>query len=218
MLKKETQEKSCCNFKIVDMWGELFIIIGGAASLAGLIYSAITNITVIIIVSSISVTSALVAQWRIRNLVIPNHLIDSVDGLTKDNEKLRDIVCLLENENVELKKENKNFEGLIGLLNNDVGNVDDTKNKLFRLYQGYIEENDRYEGNNLLSLFKLVDKNNDDNLSTEEMKKMSKYTKAFYGQEFNFNNFNKNQDGTVSIEEFVSNIKKQRNARKLDII
>jgi len=216
MLKKEIREpRSCCNFRIVDWWGEPFIIIGGIAALTGLVYAAVTAVTIITVVSVISLVGTGIAHRRVRVLSTAKHLMDSVDDLKKENGKLKDSI-------VEFKSENKKFEGIVGLLDNDVKDISKVKEQLFNIYEGYEVENSRYEGNNLLSLFKLVDKNNDTNLSPDEMEKMARYTKIFYGHEFNFNEFDKNQDGTVSMEEFVNSIKSQRQqqiqARRLDLV
>ena len=218
-----------CNCKIIDLWGESFILIGGIAATVILVYTAITLIPIIPIFSGICIVGYGIAGWRVRKLGVSRNLMESVDMFKEENQVYKKENQIFKEENQIFKEENqifkeenqvlkeevnklnyenKKFEEMIGLLGNEVKDVDEIKEKLFKLYNDYKKENDRYEGNNLLNLFRLVDINNDSCLSKEEMIKMSRYAKIFYNEEFDFNEFDFNKDENVSIEEFVQKFKK----------
>ena len=81
------------------------------------------------------------------------------------------------------------------------------------MYEKYKDENDRQESNNLLTLFGLVDKNEDSKLSQDEIKRMKEYIRIVYKEEFDFDSLDSDDDGFVSLNEFFEKFR-NRNIKK----
>ena len=105
---------------------------------------------------------------------------------------------------LKIRGENLKFKKMVGLLGDTSGNLEDTKNKLFELYDKLASENQRYEANNLMSLFSLVDKDNNGNLNENEVSRLSEYVKLVYKVDIDYSKFDVNNDKTISLSEFIS--------------
>lgn len=205
---KQQTKKACCSWEIIDWWGEPVIIIGGIAAGVALVYAITMGLQVVPWVSGISLGGAAVAEWRVRGLAVAKKLMDSVRDLRGENEKLKETNEELEAEVNKFKGEVEKFEQMVGLLGDNVEDLEEAKNQLFKLYEQYRLENKRFESNNLLTLFGLVDKNEDSILDEEEIKRMEDYVRIVYGTEFDFNKLDRNGDGSVTLKEFFNKFRK----------
>ena len=59
-------------------------------------------------------------------------------------------------------------------------------------------------------MFGLIDKNQDSVLDKEEIKKMKKYVKIVYKQDYDFEKLDRDQDGSISLAEFFEKFRKER--------
>lgn len=193
LLKRTTTWKMC---KLIDLF-EPVLIVGCVLGGAGFVYSAITGNLTSTVLTGIVFVSSCVGEWRVRTLGVAKELMDSVNTLQEENDKLK----------IEVQK----FEEIMGIFDNNVEDLDSVKNQLFELYNKYKTENQRYESNNLLTLFGLIDKNQDSKLDTEEINRMKEYIRIVYKEEFDFDLLDKDNDGCISLTEFFE---KFRNARE----
>ncbi len=222
----EQKPRKCCYWGIIDWWGEPVIIIGGIASSIALVYALTMGLQVVPWVSGISLAGAGVAEWRVRGLAVAKKLMDSVRDLRGENAKLKETNEELEAEVDKFQKEVEKFEQMVGLLGDNVEDLEEAKNQLFKLYEQYRIENKRYESNNLLTLFGLVDKNEDSKLDPEEITRMKDYVKIVYGQDFDFDILDRDGDGSVTLKEFFNKFRKHSDSpekksqvdRVLDIV
>lgn len=198
----------CCSWEIVDL-SEPLIIVGTCCSLIVLVYSSITGSIALAILSGIVLLSGLVGEWRIRVLGVAKKLMDSVNNLENENNRLRDQVETLGGENQKLHDEVGKFEGIVGILGDTTHDIESAKNELFGLYEKYQKENTRYESNNLLTLFGLVDKDQNSKLDKDEMGRLGEYIKIVYGKEFDFGKLDKDGDGCVSLREFFDKFRQE---------
>ena len=104
------------------------------------------------------------------------------------------------------------------MLDDNIHDIDQVKTQLFDLYKKYKDENDRQESNNLLTLFGLVDKNEDSRLSSSEIKRMKEYIKIVYKEEFDFDILDTDDDGFVSLSEFFEKFRNRNNVNVANIV
>ena len=119
------------------------------------------------------------------------------------------------NEIRALANLSEKFEDIVGLLGDNVDGIEDAKNQLFELYKRYKDENDRQEANNLLTLFGLVDKNEDSRLSQEEILKMKEYIRIVYNEEFDFDTLDSDDDNFVSLSEIFKKFRNRKTEVKI---
>lgn len=189
LLARNTIKNRC---RIID-YSEILIISCIILSTLNLIYSIIINSIANIVFACILVVGTSVSECRVRRLGLSRKLMDSVDVLDVENKKL--------------KEENEKLSGIVKLVGENVEDLEQAKKDLFVLYDKYKQENYKHQSNNLLTLFGLVDKNNDSKLSPEEMKRLSEYIKIVYKTEFDFTLLDKDSNGYVSLEEFFNKFK-----------
>ena len=189
-----SRQESCCSCNLID-YSEPVVILGALASTTGLVTGIVTGGTGFIIISSITLIGSSLAEYRIRRLGVAKELMDSVTDLNQENEKL--------------KNEVNKFEDMVGLFGDNVNDLEDAKQQLLNLYDKYKSENDRQESNNLLTLFGLVDKNQDSKLSPEEINRLREYIKIVYKEEFDFDILDKDDDGYISLKEFFEKFRKR---------
>lgn len=151
-------------------------------------YSLVNGNTPVSITSGIFTITGCISECRVRALSIAKKLTESVANLNKENKRL----------NTEINK----FENILGIFGDNVNDIEKTKNDLFKLYDKYKNENDRYESNNLLTLFGLIDKDQNSKLDPDEIKRMSEYIRIVYKQEFDFTKLDCDGDGNISLNEF----------------
>lgn len=198
-------EESCCKLKIIDK-SEPLIITGIIASASGLTIALVAGSTGLVVVSSILTLSSIVSEWRVRSLGVAKGLMDSVRDLEGENIQLK-------TNNKKLESEIEKFQNIVGLLDENVGDIEKAKEELFNLYEKYQEENKKQESNNLLTLFGLVDRNQDSRLSPDELSRLAEYIKIVYGQEIDFEVLDKDDNGYVSLEEFFEKFRGKINKK-----
>ena len=208
---------SCCKFEIIDK-SELLIIPGICIALGGFVLSLIAGPIGMVVATGVVAVVSLVAEWRVRALGIAKKLMDSVHDLKDENERLKVTNEEFKSNIKNLESEINKFEDMVGLLGDNVEDLEQAKNQLFDLYKKYKDENDRQESNNLLTLFGLVDKNEDSKLSKKELIRMKEYIKIVYNEEFDFDILDSDDDDYVSLKEFFEKFRNRKNANGLDIV
>ena len=203
-------KRSFCGYEIIDM-SEPVIITGTLCSLVGFGYSMVSGDNVLSALTGIMSITGAVSEWRVRALGIAKKLMDSVRTLQYENEKLHQDVNRLQDEL-------DNFTEIVGILGDNVGDIQTVKDQLLQLYKQYKIENNKYISNNLLTLFGLIDKNQDSKLDSQEMKRMKEYIKIVYKEDFNFDILDKDGDGCVSLSEFFQKFRKKYNSSPNDSI
>ena len=123
-------------------------------------------------------------------------LTESIEFLKTENLNLKYAVS-------SLKSENDKFSTAVGILGQNVGNIETAKDELFSLVDDYTKENNKHEANNLVQLFSLVDANSDFKLEREELLRMKEYTKKYYNKDLRLEILDSDENGCVSINEFI---------------
>lgn len=185
--KPKERGKTCWKFEIIDK-SEPLLIAGIIIGASGFAMALVAGSTGLVVATGVVTISSFVAEWRVRALGIAKKLMDSVHDLQDENEKL--------------KTEVEKFENIVGLLDDNVGDIEVVKDQLFQLYDQYQKENFKQQSNNLLTLFGLVDKNEDSKLSPRELQRLREYIKIVYKEDIDFDILDKDDDGFVSLEEF----------------
>ena len=204
------EPKTCCRMEIIDK-SEPLIIVGTLCSLVGFIYSFFLGSSAFTVITGIVTVSGAVSEWRVRALGIAKKLMDSIRDLKAENAQLKSNVEKFEGE-VE------KFQGIVGLLDGNIQDIEAVKKQLFDLYEKYRIENTKHTSNNLLTLFGLVDKNQDSKLDSEEMSRMKEYIKIVYKKDFDFNILDRDGDGCVSLKEFFEKFRKHQEDEDMETI
>lgn len=155
------------------------------------------------------------STWRIRTLGTAYALLESVDDLHNENNRLmrrvselqtlgaelRETIASQEAANEELRKTTEDLQGILGIVGDRVGDIDAVLTTLRDLYHKYRSENIKHERNNLLSFFDVVDRNNDGTLDSEEMARFRSFAEKVYGTQLE--SLDRDRDGRVSLQEFI---------------
>jgi len=216
--------QSCCKFEIIDK-SEWIIIPGICLAVGGFVFAVVSGPVGLAVVTGVVVVAGLVAEWRVRALGVAKKLMDSVNDLKDENDKLKLMNEVFETQlgifgdendklkliNIKFGSEIEKFENVVGLLGDNVEDLESAKTQLFDLYNKYKIENDKQESNNLLTLFGLVDKNQDSRLSKTELQRMREYIKIVYNEDFDFDILDSDDDGVVSLKEFFEKFRNRNN-------
>ncbi len=119
-------------------------------------------------------------------------LLEKQDALLENQEEL----LTTQKENIE------NYEVMLGLFGDKVGDIDKVRKQLSDLVKEYKFQNHRQEANTLITLFGLIDRNNDGTLSQDEIIEMNSYIKIAYGEAYDFSRLDTDLSGDISLEEF----------------
>lgn len=210
---EEHRDESC--FRISD-FSEPCVWVLTVVGVVGLLFGIIQSSTISIVIGSCMIFLGLLSGWRIRVLGMAYALMQSVDQLRDENNRLHSEVGRLRairtqmeiqlHEQViqtdSLKNLNHEYKGALGLLGENVKDVNEASDKLLALYTKYKEENVKHERNNLIQLFHVIDRDNSGQLSKEEMDSMRDFVKKAYGRDIN--EFDTDEDGVVTITELTS--------------
>lgn len=138
------------------------------AGLIGMILGFIMGITLDIIISIILLLICILSIWRVRKLGIAKNLMDSVNDLQSQNDKLQQT-------NDEMKTEVDNFRKLVGLVGENVQDIEAIERQLFQQLDKLEKENKKYQQLNRLHAFLNSDLDRDGVISEEEMKILNKF-------------------------------------------
>lgn len=218
-------------------WSEPLYLICGLCGILILVYSFFLDSLKFLILSSgiLVILTCLCAWWRVRTLGVAMALMDSINELREENDEykrnnqeLEHRIGVLDNSlwrmdklnddlqesNDEIQslcssltEENIRFSELLGILGGATEDLEETKRKLFQELIRLKEENARYEANNLMNLFFLVDRDKGGTLGQKEIEEMNGFTMAVYGVSMDANAFDRNQDGEIDIGEFLERFK-----------
>lgn len=221
--EENERRKERTNCGIID-YSEPFLYILSILNAVSLVYIAISDFSVFMIVVMLyAIMITFLAIWRVRKLGIAKSLMDSVNAFKLENTELKNNVhslntevtqlknlsSFLQEQTTELEDENKKLMKISGLLGDNVEDLEETKRVLINELRKIEQANSRYEANNLMNLFFLVDRDQGGTLSEEELIKMNTYVTAVYGVDIDVISMDKNSDGKVDIKEFVSRFEKQ---------
>lgn len=221
----DRKKQGCC--RVVD-YSEPVIWIATVFGVISLVYAILSAPTYWLVASVVLLVLGCLSTWRIRKLGVAFALMESVDDLRVENTRLAGEVDSLEEVGVQLEEGNRvltenndrlaedlgKFEGMVGLLGEGVGDIEAAKKGLVLLYDNYKKENARYQANNTLSLFTIVDGDRSGDLSEEEVKRMQGYIRAAYGFELDLKDHDTNHDCAISLEEFVKIFEEQSKQRE----
>lgn len=225
----------CLGYPLIDNSEPCFWIMF-LLGLAGIIYAGFETWWFFLLFSTIAVVVSFIAGWRVRKLGVAKQLMESVTNLKEQNEVLINEVeelntnnRILKNELVHFSRlnekytqenrvlahENQKFLKLNGLLKDNVIDIKTTKDQLFALIERYEKENEKFEANNLMHLFFIVDRDNSSFLTTEECSQMNVYVKNIYDIDMNLDKLDKDKDQKITITEFVNGLRNKMNAKKI---
>lgn len=122
--------------------------------------------------------------------------------------RLKDVEQSLVGEVRDLERVRDDFRKLFKIIGSEVHDVEQVEKKLLDLYHRFRRENYRYETNNIVALFSIVDRDKDGRLSPHEMREMSTHVENVYGKHLDFHSLDLDQDGFVTLEEFVTAFKR----------
>ena len=211
MKKKITSSnkmKNICNFRIIDK-SEPILIFATFSCFGTSVYNYVIGESGLAIANMIFGFSCALGELRVRKLGIAKHLMDSVDDLKIENLKLKENSDLILVENEKFKNENENFENLLNLLEGNVEDIEDTKQKLFELTNNLKKENFRFESNNLLNLFFLIDLDKSSTLEKQELEKLQGYINLVYKENYDFSALDSDKNGQISLAEFFEKFRKR---------
>ena len=104
-------------------------------------------------------------------------------------------------ESLEVQVED--LRGITGLLDGTEQDLRDVETKLRAIHQGIRSENMKHQNNNLVSLFTLVDKDNDGELTQEEVTRLHEFVVTVYGRDVDFSSLDRDGDARLSLPEFI---------------
>lgn len=199
---------NCCS-RLGD-WSEPLFLIGVVLSVGTIIYSFVAGATWESAVYIYFGVASVVAYWRVHILGAAKKIMETAEDLKRENRELKTSVETSKITESKLRSDIHKFQEITKLLDNNVTDIEEVQQKLFNLYERYKMENERQESNNLLTLFGLIDKNQDSVLDREEIKKMKEYIKIVYNKDYDFDKLDRNQDGSISLTEFFEKFRKER--------
>ena len=213
-----TGGRGCCDNTISDksepcIW--IFTIVGVIGIVAAVLQASTFGLVVAVCMTLLG----LLSSWRVRVLGIAHSLMESVSRLHHENNRLSTEVAGLrairttleihlrdQEEMVDkLKEVSADYEGMLGILGNNVSGVGEASERLRGLYRMYKEENIKQERNNIVQLFHIIDKDNNGVLTAKEMEQMKNYVSVAYGKDMK--DYDTDSNGSVSLEELIISIK-----------
>lgn len=209
----EGERGICCR---VSDYSEPCIWILTAIGLAGLLVGIIQSSVIGMVVGGCMIFLGILSGWRVHVLGVAFALMESVDQLREENNRLRDEICHLrairtqmeiqlheqEIQTVRLEELANDYKGALGLLGDNVKDSKEASERLLGLYTKYKEENLKHERNNLIQLFHVIDRDNNGELSKEEMDNMREFVKSAYGRDIS--EFDTDADGMVTMLELTN--------------
>ena len=196
----------------------------GAGSL---VYAILGAPTYWVVASVVLVMLGCLSTCRIRKLGTAYSLMESVDDLKLETVRLNNEVDRLETIEEEMEQATQDlqetnnrltsditkFEGIVGLLGDEVGGIEEARKGLLLLYDQYAKENKRYQANNTLSLFTIVDGDRNGELNEAEVARMQGYIRAAYGFELDLAKHDIDNNNAISLQEFVRIFEEQSISR-----
>jgi DNA repair exonuclease SbcCD nuclease subunit len=180
----ENQPRKC--YRLID-FSEPFFGITAVTGMIGIITNIIDAEDFDIAVSSFCAAISLIGIWRVRSLGTAKEVMDSVDDLKMENDKL----------SVEVD----NFRVLTGIMDTHNKSAEEIQQELFSVVERYKQENDRQERNNQIALFYTTDRNRDGKLTDEEIQILRQILK----EDYNIQSFLEN-DTEITRKEFFNKL------------
>lgn len=103
----------------------------------------------------------------------------------------------------ELRVQVGGLRGITGLLEGTEQDIREVETRLRATYQGIQRENRKHQNNNLVSLFSLVDKDHDGELSRAEVDRLHEFVLTVYDRDVDFARLDRNADGALTLPEFI---------------
>lgn len=212
------KRKSCFSLSVMDPIGE---------SLAMLIYIVAIviigmNIPVIDVKGIIIAIGGLLEHLRVRRLGEAASIAESIEAFREQNnvlrqnnniyrvlnDKLSQSITSLEGENTKFREQNIQFEKSLGILGDNVDDIEKAKNELFALVNTYERENKRYIMNNLIHTFNELDRDHSMKLEKKELPHLKLQAKVIYDIDVDIDQMDSYDDDIVTFDEFINYIKK----------
>lgn len=217
-VESQDKDECCASTRGVSDPSEPCIWILGVMGVVGVIAGFLQGSTVCIVVGACLVVLGLLTSWRVRVLGQAFAIMKSVLRLERANAELELEVSALHTirsrmetqihaqrlQISEFREQLDDFKGMLGLLGDNVGDIDQVTDKLTGIYNDYKIENIRQTRNNLMQLFFLLDRDDDGFLTQAELKKMRHVVEEMRGR--GMNDIDTDKDGKVTISEFLSAI------------
>ena len=170
---------------------------------ASIVYSVILGAGYWIAASAcLCFTGSLGAQ-RAHSLGTAKSLGASADILKEENLKLLETNQRIVRDVESLEVQVEDLRGITGLLDGTEQDLRDVETKLRAIHQGIRSENMKHQNNNLVSLFTLVDKDNDGELTQEEVTRLHEFVVTVYGRDVDFSSLDRDGDDRLSLPEFI---------------
>lgn len=147
-------------------------------------------------------TGSLGAQ-RTHSLGLSKSIAESADAFKEENQKLLETNERIKEDVEALEGQVEDLRGITGLLDGTEQDLRDVETKLRALHQGIRSENLKHQNNNLVSLFTLVDKDNDGELSSSEVARLQDFVLTVYDREIDFPSLDSDGDGRLTLPEFI---------------
>lgn len=203
-----TPRSALCKSGIVD-YSEPCLLLGVVVGVIFSLYAGIEQEAIFAFVALFLLFLSFLSCWRVRVLGVAYSLMDSVANLTQENKRLEGSVQTLETQM-------KQLDLLKDALGDSVDDFEAAKNTLLGLYEKYRLENTKFEANNLLSLFNLVDKDADGSLAPTEIDRLKEYVRVVYKTELDLGKCDTDANGTISLAEFVRVFRERKEEAEAD--
>ena len=199
-------------FKVVD-FSEYLIWLAFVLCLVSLILNAIQAQTFDTVISFIFGLIFGICLFRIRKFGKAQVIMDSVQEMKLENEKLNETIVDLSNINMKLEQQTKSLEesnckfknelmGLRKLLNifdNNNKTAEEIQNEMLGTLEKLVRENQKYEKLNKGHAFLIADIDHDGILNDSEQNILKNMT-----SEKEIDSLDKNNDNVISRDEYVS--------------
>lgn len=214
--------KGCCHDTSIVDNSEPCVWLLGAMGVMGLIAGIIQGSTIGVVIGACLILLGLISSWRIRVLGQAYAIMKSVhrlemvnDSLAATNDKLETEITRFrktqtnmerqireqEIQNTLLTEQINTFQGIVGLLGENVTDIEHSTAQLNEIYYKYKAENVRQTRNNLMQLFFIMDKDENGVLTKEELDSMKHAVEEIRG--CTMKEVDTDGNGEVSIQEFI---------------
>lgn len=169
-----------------------------------IVYSAIVGAGYWIAASVCLCCTGTLGAQRTYSLGLAKSLGDSADAFKEENTRLLENNEQMKVQVGELAVQVDDLRGINGLLDGTEQDLREVETKLRTTYQAIRNENQKHQNNNLVSLFTLVDKDGDGELSKEEVERLDGFVVAVYDKRIDFPALDSDGDGSLTLPEFIT--------------
>ena len=184
-------------------YSEPCLWIGAIFGAVSVCYSAVMGAAYWIVASACLCCTGSIGAQRVHSLGLASSMAESAETYREENEKLVRTVADLEAANQTFEVQVNDLRGIAKLLEGNERDLNEVEAKLRGTFHGIQRENRKHQNNNLVSLFTIVDKNNNGSLSPEEVERLAGYVETVYGQRMDLSALDDNNDKVLDLPEFI---------------